>query len=90
MWISCAFRQPLCFAAVCSLSTLCSGSLKVITVYCDCRHGAEKLLGFLITVGQAVAYVVAGMYGEVRELGAGVAILIVLQVTYIIIWILAS
>ena len=46
----------------------------------ECRHGAEKLLGFLITVGQAVAYVVAGMYGEVRELGAGVAILIVLQV----------
>lgn len=27
-----------------------------------------------------MAYVVAGMYGEVRELGAGVAILIVLQV----------
>lgn len=44
------------------------------------RHGAEKLLGFLITVGQAIAYVVSGMYGDVRELGIGIAILIVIQV----------
>lgn len=46
----------------------------------SCRNGAEKLLGVLITVGQAVAYVVAGMYGDLRDLGAGNAILIVLQV----------
>jgi protein transport protein SEC61 subunit alpha len=45
-----------------------------------CRNGAEKLLGVLITVGQAVAYVVAGMYGDLSELGLGNAILIVLQV----------
>lgn len=45
-----------------------------------CRNGAEKLLGVLITVGQAVAYVVAGMYGEINELGYGNAILIILQV----------
>lgn len=49
-------------------------------MFCMCRHGAEKLLGFLITVGQAIAYVVSGMYGDVRELGIGIAILIVIQV----------
>ncbi len=45
-----------------------------------CRNGAQKLLGVLITIGEAVAYVVSGMYGDVRELGAGNAILIILQV----------
>ena len=44
-----------------------------------CRNGAQKLLGVLITVGEAVAYVVSGMYGDVRELGAGNAILIIVQ-----------
>ena len=43
------------------------------------RNGAQKLLGVLITVGEAVAYVVSGMYGDVRELGAFHASLIVLQ-----------
>eukprot|EP00232_Nephroselmis_pyriformis_P005614 CAMPEP_0182913834 /NCGR_PEP_ID=MMETSP0034_2-20130328/38240_1 /TAXON_ID=156128 /ORGANISM="Nephroselmis pyriformis, Strain CCMP717" /LENGTH=475 /DNA_ID=CAMNT_0025050563 /DNA_START=68 /DNA_END=1495 /DNA_ORIENTATION=- len=42
-------------------------------------NGAQKLLGVLITIGEAVAYVVSGMYGDVRELGAGNAILIILQ-----------
>jgi protein transport protein SEC61 subunit alpha len=45
-----------------------------------CRNGAQKLLGVLITIGEAVAYVVSGMYGDVRELGPGNAILIILQV----------
>lgn len=43
-------------------------------------NGAQKLLGVLITIGEAVAYVVSGMYGDVRDLGAGNAILIILQV----------
>jgi protein transport protein SEC61 subunit alpha len=42
-------------------------------------NGAQKLLGVLITVGEAVAYVVSGMYGDVRDLGAANAVLIVLQ-----------
>lgn len=33
----------------------------------------------LITIGEAVAYVVSGIYGDVRELGAGNAILIIIQ-----------
>lgn len=48
--------------------------------YSCCRNGAQKLLGVLITIGEAVAYVVSGMYGDVRELGAGNAVLIILQV----------
>ena len=38
-----------------------------------------KLLGVLITIGEAVAYVVSGIYGDVRDLGAGNAILIIIQ-----------
>merc|ERR1711871_959225 len=42
-------------------------------------NGAQKLLGVLITIGEAVAYVVSGMYGQVSELGLGNAILIIIQ-----------
>ncbi|EIE21947.1 SecY protein [Coccomyxa subellipsoidea C-169] len=45
-------------------------------------NGAQKLLGVLITIGEAVAYVVSGMYGDVRELGAGNAILIITQLFF--------
>ena len=48
--------------------------------FCPGRAGAQKLLGVLITVGEAVAYVMSGMYGDVRELGAGNALLIIVQV----------
>merc|ERR1711981_1140823 len=41
--------------------------------------GAQKLFGMLITVGEAVAYVLSGMYGDVKDLGAGNAILIIMQ-----------
>jgi protein transport protein SEC61 subunit alpha len=42
-------------------------------------NSAQKLLGILITIGESVAYVVSGMYGDVREMGPGTAILIILQ-----------
>ena len=42
-------------------------------------NGAQKLLGVLITIGEAVAYVLSGMYGDVKDLGAGNAILIIMQ-----------
>jgi protein transport protein SEC61 subunit alpha len=41
--------------------------------------GAQKLVGMLITIAEAVAYVLSGMYGEMSELGAGNAILIIMQ-----------
>lgn len=40
---------------------------------------AQKLFGILITVGEAIAYVVSGMYGDLATMGAGNAILIILQ-----------
>jgi protein transport protein SEC61 subunit alpha len=42
-------------------------------------QGAQKLFGILITVGEAFTYVVSGMYGDTRELGAANAILIITQ-----------
>jgi len=42
---------------------------------------AQKLFGMLITIGEAVAYVVSGMYGEIKDLGAGNAILIIMQLS---------
>merc|ERR1711937_448329 len=41
-----------------------------------------KLFGMLITLGEAVAYVVSGMYGDVKDLGAGNAILIIMQLFF--------
>merc|ERR1711920_1040557 len=41
--------------------------------------GAQKLFGMAITLGEAVAYVTSGMYGDVSDLGVGNAILIILQ-----------
>merc|ERR1712232_1364538 len=45
-------------------------------------EGAQKLFGMLITMGEAVAYVISGMYGDLRELGAGNAILIITQLFF--------
>ncbi|XP_068669747.1 uncharacterized protein [Aristolochia californica] len=45
-------------------------------------NGAQKLLGILIAVGEAVAYVVSGMYGSVGQLGVGNAILIIVQLCF--------
>merc|ERR1711981_1008905 len=44
--------------------------------------GAQKLFGMLITMGEAVAYVMSGMYGDLRELGGGNAILIITQLFF--------
>ena len=45
-------------------------------------QSAQKLLGIVITVGQAVAYVLSGMYGDVREIGATNSILIIVQLFF--------
>mmetsp|Transcript_58513 Transcript_58513/g.133929 ORF Transcript_58513/g.133929 Transcript_58513/m.133929 type:complete len:477 (-) Transcript_58513:254-1684(-) len=42
-------------------------------------QGAQKLLGILITIIESVAYVLSGMYGDVKDLGAGNAMLIITQ-----------
>merc|ERR550537_1903105 len=44
--------------------------------------GAQKLFGLLVTLGEAVAYVTSGMYGDVKDLGAGNAILLIMQLFF--------
>lgn len=45
----------------------------------DLFDGATKIFGFLITIGEAVAYVISGMYGDLSNLGALNAYLIIVQ-----------
>lgn len=51
-------------------------------IYIFGSNGAQKLLGILIAIGEAVAYVLSGMYGSVSQLGTGNAILIILQLFF--------
>lgn len=44
-------------------------------------QGAQKLFGLIITFGEALAYLLSGMYGELSDLGAFNAILILVQLT---------
>ena len=37
------------------------------------------MFGMVITIGQAIVYVVSGMYGDPHEIGAGICLLIVIQ-----------
>lgn len=39
----------------------------------------SSVFGMVITVGQAIVYVMTGMYGEPSEIGAGVCLLIIIQ-----------
>lgn len=41
--------------------------------------GAQKLFGMIMTLGQAVVYVLTGMYGDPSDMGTGVCTLIVIQ-----------
>jgi len=45
-------------------------------------NGAQKLFGMIITIGQGSAYVFSGMYGDVKDLGFGNALLIILQLFF--------
>jgi protein transport protein SEC61 subunit alpha len=45
-------------------------------------NGIQKLLGFVITIFQGSAYVLSGMYGDIKELGFGNAFLIILQLFF--------
>ncbi|CAI4224544.1 unnamed protein product [Auanema sp. JU1783] len=42
-------------------------------------NGAQKLFGMVITIGQAIVYVMSGLYGDPAEIGAGICLLIVVQ-----------
>lgn len=45
-------------------------------------NAAQKLLGMLIAIGQGSAYVLSGMYGDVKDLGFVSAFLIILQLFF--------
>ncbi|KAK9949938.1 hypothetical protein M0R45_005446 [Rubus argutus] len=45
-------------------------------------NGAQKLLGILIAIGEAVAYVLYGMFGSVGQLGVSNTILIIIQLCF--------
>merc|ERR1719238_2551355 len=45
-------------------------------------NGAQKLFGMVITVGQAIVYVLTGMYGDPSDIGAGVCLLIIIQLFF--------
>ena len=40
------------------------------------------VFGMIITIGQAVVYVMTGMYGDPSDLGPGICLLIIIQVTW--------
>ncbi|XP_059964285.1 protein transport protein Sec61 subunit alpha-like [Mesoplodon densirostris] len=41
--------------------------------------GAPKLSGMIITIGQAIVYVMTDLYGDPTEIGAGICLLIMIQ-----------
>ncbi len=43
---------------------------------CECF----SVFGMIITIGQAIVYVMTGMYGDPSEMGAGICLLIIIQV----------
>lgn len=47
-----------------------------------CKHVLLFLsvFGMIITIGQAIVYVMTGMYGDPAEMGAGICLLIIIQV----------
>lgn len=40
----------------------------------------SSVFGMIITIGQAIVYVMTGMYGDPAEMGAGICLLIIIQV----------
>ncbi|OIR58134.1 MAG: protein transporter SEC61 subunit alpha [Amphiamblys sp. WSBS2006] len=44
--------------------------------------GAEKLLALVLTFGQAVVQVVSGFYGNTREIGGGICLMLVFQLFF--------
>ncbi|KAI0684685.1 SecY protein [Cerioporus squamosus] len=41
--------------------------------------GAQKLFALVLALGQATVYVLTGMYGQPRDLGAGICLLLIIQ-----------
>lgn len=45
-------------------------------------EGSQRLFAMIITIGQATVYVASGMYGSPSDIGMGICLLIVIQLTF--------
>lgn len=45
-----------------------------------CFFLCSTVFGMIITIGQSIVYVMTGMYGDPSEMGAGICLLITIQV----------
>lgn len=48
--------------------------------FCPPPFRLSAVFGMIITIGQAIVYVMTGMYGDPSEMGAGICLLIIIQV----------
>lgn len=44
-------------------------------------RSSPAVFGMIITIGQAIVYVMTGMYGDPSEMGAGICLIIIIQVS---------
>jgi protein transport protein SEC61 subunit alpha len=61
---------------------LFDGATKCLSSCCACARDTDicAVMGIIITLGQSVVYVMSGMYGDPSDIGAGICLLIVVQV----------
>lgn len=60
----------MCVTCLCSLDT----------AFCFARSPSDaSVLALLISFGQAVVYVLSGLYGQPKDLGAGICLLLIFQ-----------
>lgn len=51
-----------------------------------CLFDFVLVFGMVITIGQAIVYVMTGMYGDPADIGMGVCMLIIIQVCLHFVW----
>ena len=64
---------------------VCANILALLYSACESLYFTHLLFlpsvfGMVITVGQSIVYVMTGMYGPPSELGAGICLVIIIQV----------
>ena len=69
---------PLCLAQSWCLVTVLSWTMQCLTL--NTVFFSFPVFGMIITIGQSIVYVMTGMYGDPSEMGAGICLLITIQV----------
>lgn len=57
-----------------------SSPVSLVVSVCSFPPQFLSVFGMIITIGQAIVYVMTGMYGDPAEMGAGICLLIIIQV----------